>query len=217
MPPSLSAIDAAGGVLAMVILTGGCGNSVPSASGQRCRRYATTVTFGPNASGTGICRWGGDFGPTSYECRIDCTLRVQEYASLRDFIDEPRVPNRFLLSRETISSTCVGPGGSSGYSARSFVYDELGRVVRIEALGRVGYEPVSSPPTRFTAWDSAGRPVAGTDTYWGASREFTIAYDDSARTMEWSYGYSVQQDAFGNTIRRGDSVYTVTQMAEVCE
>jgi hypothetical protein len=169
-PPSAS--RAVSGVLAIVILTAGCGGRLPSTSSQRCRKYATSVTYGPDNVGTGTCKWGGDFGPNTYECRIDCTLRVREYASLHDFIEEARVPNRSLLSSESINTTCIGFGGGSGYSASAYVYDERRRLVKIEAAGRVGYEPVSWPPTHFTAWDSAGRPVAGTDTYSGASREF---------------------------------------------
>jgi hypothetical protein len=208
---------ALGVVVALVVPGGGCADRLTSTSGQQCRKYATVLTYGPESASTGTCALGGESGPDTYECRIDCTLTVREYAGLRDFIEEARVPNRSLLLKESVTSTCVGLGGASGYVARSYVYDEQRRLVRIEAAGRVGYDPASWPPTQFTAWDGAGRPVAGTDTFLGARREFTIVYDDAARTMEWSYGYSVEQDAFGNTVRRGDSVYRVVQMAEVCQ
>lgn len=199
-------------------LGAGCGSETPSASSKRCRRYATMMGYGSGQAGTRTCTWNV-VNANTYDCGTFCAHTTREYASLSDFIAEPSIPNRPLVSAAGFSYSC-GLGNSAGYSTGYYTYDTQRRLVSIQWGGRWGYsgEPAPTVDT-YTAWDSRGRPLLGARSGPGGEMDISIIYDDGARTMTTSMGpfeSTRQEDEFGNMIRDGEYTYTVLQTAEVC-
>jgi hypothetical protein len=194
----------------------GCSSPLPSASGRRCRWYATAVevdgavrTYTFDAASREY-KWG----------RNRCAEAGLTYASLSDFIEEASVPNRPRLSGTFIFNYC-GMLISSGSTTATYNYDGEGRLVRVDGASQWGYSTAPSRSvTHYSAWDSRGRPLAGTASEGGQPSSFSIVYDDATRSMTTLYEdgreSQVQQDAFGNTIRAGDVAYTVIAMEQVC-
>ena len=195
----------------------GCKPSLPSVSSKQCRRYATVMSYGTDTESTRTCT----FSSNVYSCGPSCARTQRGYASLMDFIEEASVPNRSRLSVKSYDYSC-GLGNTAGYSEQTYTYDAQKRLVKISTKSSWGYssEPVVGV-TEFTRWDGQGRPLSGTGPWKGQVVDISIVYDDAARTMTTSYGAglmesTVQQDAFGNTIRDGSITYTVREMAEIC-
>ena len=194
----------------------GCARDLPSSSSRRCRRYATTVevggytrTYALNGSAN-IYGWG----------TRSCAQEGRRYASLSDFIEEAQVPNRTRASETFLYNYC-GMLNSSGASRRTYTYDDQGRLVASEGSSQWGYAGAASvSATKYTAWDARGRPLSGMILRGGTAIDFSIVYDDGARSMTTSYQdgeeWYVQQDAYGNPIRDGSLTYTVIETEEIC-
>ena len=157
----------------------------------------------------------------TYECESSyCASEGKKYASLLDFVEEARVPNRPRLSESYLSS-CCGTLITCGSTTQTYTYDAQDRLVRSDGRSLWGYE---TEPTlsvgNYTEWDGRGRALSGATSSGGKSIEFSIVYDDRARSMTTSYEDGreafVQQDALGNTIRAGDVTYTVARTEEIC-
>jgi YD repeat-containing protein len=97
-----------------------------------------------------------------------CTTTVNSYRSTADFVDEVRVipPLTLVTATSTTGSAACG----SGTSSVTYSYDSQRRLTQFTTPGG---------PTTYTAWDSSGRPTAG--TYSGSSLSYV--YNDGARTL----------------------------------
>jgi hypothetical protein len=101
-----------------------------------------------------------------------CTTSVSTYRSRDDFVDEVRVIPGVLM--QTTTTTTNSGGCGSGTSTVNYTYDSQRRLTSFttSALGVSG-------TTTYTAWDSSGRPTAG--SFPGTT--ISNVYDDAARTM----------------------------------
>lgn len=159
----------------------GSGSGLGSGSAASCRTYPTaatvTTTLPSGASQTASLTGAFDssvnratvttLGPTG----AVCTTSVSTYRSTADFVDEVRViPG---VSLQTMTVTTNGPACGGVTSTVNYNYDASGRLTSFVtmALG------VSST-TAYTAWDSAGRPTAG--SFPGTT--IANSYDDATRT-----------------------------------
>lgn len=199
-----------------VTSSSGCTRDLPSSSSRRCRRYATTVEVGGY---TRTYALNGSANTYGWGTR-SCAQEGRRYASLSDFIEEAQVPNRTRASETFLYNYC-GMLNSSGASSRTYTYDDQDRLVASAGTSQWGYASVPGvSATKYTAWDGRGRPLSGTILRGGTAIDFSIVYDDSARSMTTSYEDGeesyVQQDAYGNPIRDGSLTYTVIEMEEIC-
>jgi YD repeat-containing protein len=169
-------------------LTGGLGggptNPTPpsgSSSGSACRTYATGANVRTTTSASSIVFDGvetGNFDTSTRKATVEtkfangapCSTGVTSYNSVADFVDEVRViPGVFLATGTTNmnSGACGTAGGSLTYT-----YDSQRRLISTTTSAGAG--------TTYTAWDSSGRPTAGTTSTGGT---ITNVYDDAARTQ----------------------------------
>jgi YD repeat-containing protein len=108
---------------------------------------------------------------TTFANGAPCNTNVIAYNSVADFVDEVRVIPPVSLFASSVSTN----SGSCGTSTATTVnmYDSQRRVVQITNG--------TSSVTTYTAWDSSGRPTAGSTSGGGT---LTLAYDDAARTVK---------------------------------
>ena len=143
----------------------------PTSGSGPCRTYPTAATV-PMARGalTQMPQLTGSFDSSANTATVTvgtCTTAVSTYRSTADFVDEVRViPS---LTMQTSTTTTFGGDCDSGTSTVSHVYDSQRRLVSSTTGGVV---------TTYTAWDSVGRPTAG--SYPGTTIANT--YNDSTRT-----------------------------------
>jgi YD repeat-containing protein len=160
------------------------------------------VTYSDNFGGAGTAR------------------TVVSYNSTNDFIDEVRVVPP--LTRSTRATTQTnGFAGTTASGTVTNSYDAQNRLVRQAAAYTIG-----SATTTYTAWDSAGRPTAGTLSGGGAGT-MEMSYDDAARSVTIttkSFGGETVctsvYDANGNqvsvTCAGTSTVGTISQTQTVC-
>jgi hypothetical protein len=165
--------------------TGGpSGSSSSSGSGTAaaiCRTYPTSATVvttlqnGATQNGS----LSGAFDSSANRATVTtlgpnggvCTTSVSTYRSTGDFVDEVKViPG---MSQQTSTMTTNGPACGGVTSTVNYTYDGSGRLTSTTstALG------VSSSTT-YTAWDSSGRPTAG--SFPGTT--IANSYNDATRT-----------------------------------
>ena len=195
--------------LIVAIAHAGCGGDTPSLASRNCRRYATVLLYGPEGSqATRECT----FASNRYSCRTGfggCASESWSYSTLDDFIEEARTPNRARWSEWSSAYQCGFVTTDSSGSVR-YTYDAQKRLLK--SGDSCFYE--------YTAWDNRGRPTRGSFSCRTPS-DVSIVYDDATRTKTTSFGWSSedyieQQDEYGNTIRTGSRIYTVSSMSEVC-
>jgi YD repeat-containing protein len=177
----------------LVIITAACGGNNSPASpggptagtggggGPACRTYATAANVKTTTSASNIVFQAvesGTFDPSTNKVTVQtkfangapCNTGVTSYNSVADFVDEVRViPDVFLATGTT--STNTGACGSVSGSL-TYTYDGQRRLVSMI--------PSTGAVTTYTAWDSSGRPTAGTISSGGS---ITNVYDDAARTQ----------------------------------
>jgi hypothetical protein len=187
-----------GRVLTAVVclLAGGCEKQDITGPGdETCRIYATQFTRQITKPGfmtpreVSTCRY--DAGSATLSCEgpltmfAGCTGRLTTRASYRstaDFISEGSTVGRMLHVRDV--ETFVADCAPSGAVPVDFSYDAQGRLT-----GRTLTVPSLSLGATYSAWDGSGRPTRGTITAEGTAAlcplsTVSIAYNDSARTME---------------------------------
>lgn len=99
-----------------------------------------------------------------------CSTAVENYNSVADFVDEVSViPGRVLFTGNTGTNSGQCGSGSSTSTNR---FDSQRRLMQI--VGPNG------STTTYTAWDSSGRPTAGTTSSGGT---LALVYDQNARTV----------------------------------
>ena len=155
----------------------------PSAGGSGsgvCRTYPTAANVTTTALGqTFTASLTGAFDTSSNRLTITtmsaggalCTTSVSAYQSKNDFVDEVRVIPGVQLPTSTTTTNSGGCG--SGTSTVNYTYDSQRRLTSFTttAFGVSG-------TTTYTAWDSSGRPTAG--SFPGTTIQ--NVYDDAART-----------------------------------
>ena len=177
-------VTACGGGSSPAGPSGGGGSSSGS-----CRTFATagTETYtidgvqGPEAS-----QWVGGFdsGTRKYTFRgsrpsTPITTTVEStYLSVADFVDEIQVfPPKTLAQRVT----SINSDGTV-IADYNYTYDSQRRLLQDRVTSSGGGGGVT---TTYTAWDSAGRYTAFTQT--GAvNRTYQVSYDDSTRTQTFT-------------------------------
>jgi hypothetical protein len=106
-------------------------------------------------------------------------VRQTVYASAADFIDEPGVVGRVLYLR---TATCPNRTGCTGSLAEveTPAYDARRRQTGLTLA--VSGAPILTET--YTAWDDAGRPIAGSRTQPGlCTVTLSFTYDDLARSV----------------------------------
>ncbi len=150
--------------------------TTPPVSSTTCRTYPTAASVTTISGGTTMnALLTGSFNPTTSTSTITtmfanggpCTTSVFTYRSTADFVDEVRViPG---LSKQTSTTTTNTGACGAGTANVSYTYDGQGRLTSFTS---------GASTTTYTAWDSSGRPTAG--SFPGT----TIAnvYNDATRT-----------------------------------
>jgi hypothetical protein len=107
------------------------------------------------------------------------SVSVTRHRSRGDVVDEVAVVPPLTLALGT--TTTVSGAGPGTTSASTLTYDSRKRLVRTAAVTQPGSQ---TSTTAYTAWDTAGRPIAATIT--GAAGPIvtqTFSYDDATRTQ----------------------------------
>jgi YD repeat-containing protein len=156
---------------------GGSSSPSPIGGSNTCRTYPTAASVTTTTSGfTQNALLTGAFNASTNQSTVTtqfasgapCTTTVNSYRSTADFVDEVRVIPPVSLQTST-STTNAGACGS-GTSNVSYAYDGQRRLTSFTSGGST---------TTYTAWDSSGRPTAG--SFPGTS--IANVYNDSARTL----------------------------------
>ena len=116
---------------------------------------------------------------TNFASGAPCSTNVVSYNSVADFVDEVRVIPPISLATTAVNTNSGACG--AGTATTTYVYDSQRRVTQLTNG--------TSATTTYTAWDSSGRPTAGTSG--GAT--LSLVYDDGART------YTTTQSPPGGT------------------
>jgi hypothetical protein len=220
-------------------------NSPPPEATQRARGRGAAMTAAPPAA----CRTGVETyrivttspvftSTTEGRCTFDrekvegtCTneyrdgqgrrftsVSVTRHASIADVVGEVSVVPPLMRALET--ATTVSGGGADTTGVNTLSYDAEGRLQSMTAVSRPsGQRSV----TTYTAWDRAGRPMAGLTEAGRVSTPMTLSYDDSTRTLSTTTaGQTCTQnfDANGNpTVARcagSTSTTTVLTTQRIC-
>jgi hypothetical protein len=146
-----------------------------------------------------------------------CTTSVSTYRSVADFVDEVRVVPGLSMQLST-TTTNTGACGS-GTNTATFTYDGQRRVTALSSGASV---------TTYTAWDSAGRPTAGSfpgttiaNVYNDATRTWTQTQVTGANTSTTTTTF----DANGAQLtivnvtggNQATTTFTNTATAQVCK
>ncbi|MCC7008949.1 MAG: hypothetical protein IT184_09050 [Acidobacteria bacterium] len=176
-------------------------NNPTGPGGSTCRTYITSgrdITTGGGSVVT--LTYSGTFNTSSMQTTLNTSYvdsagpafsytQVTSYRSVAEFVDEVKVVPPLTLSIGTTAS---------GGTAFSLVngYDGQRRLT-----GFTNSSSGGAINTVYTAWDSSGRPTAGSGSATGA---LTIVYNDAARTATTTItGLGVQvatYDANGNPV-----------------
>jgi len=154
------------------------GTTTPT--GPACRTYPTRANVHTVTSGTSVTFDAlevASFDSATKKATVDtqfangapCSTAVVSYNSVADFVDEVRVipPVTLAIRADGTNSGQCG----SGSGATVYVYDSQRRVVQITNS--------ASAVTTYTAWDSSGRPTAGTTS---GGQNLSIVYNDPGRS-----------------------------------
>ena len=192
----------------------------------QCRTFSAAETRAFSAGGSASQTCTFDSATFVHACTMDMGLQVarrvvsvRQYKSVADFVDEVRfIPP---ISRAVSGSTTYSPGGAGALDAKlTFNYDAQRR--QTEMLTRFADGRVVK--TTFTAWDTAGRPLA----HMTSGQAFKFAYDDRTRTMSIAGQGGTQTHTFdqdGNLIRETDATpngqtntttVTISKTTKVC-
>lgn len=171
---------------------------VPSAAagpqgGPPCRVYPTSVvntTVSPGSTVTLTYTGAHDANThkTTYNAKYSdkaggtySYTQVVTYPSTAAFVDEVRV-----IPPVTLSATTAATGGVSYVLTHQ--YDAQGRLT-----GSTNTTGDTKITITYTAWDSAGRPTAGSNSVTGP---LTIAYDDATRTATTKSSSGTQAQSY---------------------
>ena len=204
-------------LFACLVLMPGCGSSGIEGT-KVCRRYPTAFT----ESGLSYtCTLDGRI----LSCRDGSRFVLQDwtYVNSADFVAEAQVPN--LIRAQSRSLQTLGMVVTSSVVSTEYQYDASARLLerRRRRSDVTGARELDT--TRYSAWDSLGRPTAGTVSGPNGAGPITIGYDDAARRMDASNGESTTVDANGNVVREvvvygfaaaGAIDRTITTTAEIC-
>ena len=146
-------------------------------SGASCRTYPTVTSVAATQSGLTInSQMTGTFDSASKKSTTTsafvigglCSTTVTNYNSVADFVDEVAVIPGVTLATSNTTTNSAFCG--TGIQAVTFTYDSQRRLTRFSSAGGT---------TTYTAWDSSGRPAAG------STNGITISnvYDNTARTL----------------------------------
>jgi len=204
--PQLSRLVAACALALTSITCGGSsgsnGGSAGSSSGSptapgspttsnTCRTYPASATVQTTTTGTSTvfnALETGEFDTSTKKATVStkfangapCSVLVSNYNSVADFVDEVHViPPVFHVT--TTLGTNSGQCGT-GTATGTYTYDAQRRLTQISNSG-------SSSTTNYTAWDSSGRPTAGST----GGQTVSIVYDDAGRA------YTTTQTAANGT------------------
>jgi hypothetical protein len=184
--------------LACAAVLAGCGGEPTSPSGLQANCRAYPVAVSENGGPEVPCQLEQG-GVVTLRCGTALSPREWHYASLADFIDEARVPNRLRL--RSFSSATFSLLHSSGGSGSDYEYDAQERLIARERSSWSGFQPwMPFERAEFTAWDDRGRPTAGALSDSAGTRPITLTYDDQRREMRWSTGEIHRVDRWGNTV-----------------
>jgi YD repeat-containing protein len=100
-----------------------------------------------------------------------CTTTVHTYSSNADFVDEVRVIPVLTLTAGTTTTSSAACGSS--VSTVTYSYDSQHRLTQVTS---------GTSAITYTAWDSSGRPTAGSFT----GTTITNVYNDTLRTSTQS-------------------------------
>jgi hypothetical protein len=153
------------------VLSGGCRTFLTA---------ATNVTVAGNLTATVTFACGFDAPASRYTCRLNYSdnnrvrydgVQTTSYKSKSDAVDEVRVVpplTRWLSLSQTIASVRSDLTHSFDAESRPI------RLVSVTASGTI--------TTTYRAWDTLGRPTAGTEVAPQLTTALSFAYDDTART-----------------------------------
>jgi hypothetical protein len=230
---------------AVVVTSAACGSSTPlqptqSATPfpQSCRTYATqwlaTPTFGQRVSSSASFSATDATLTQMSPAGSSQAVRRTVYSSVADFIDEPAVVGRVLSLR---TESCANANCTGGLlNVETPTYDSQRRRTGL-TLSLSGAQLVVE---MYSAWDSQGRPTAGTRTQPGVCvAPLSLVYDDAARTVTVAptglgsgvaclgvnFSSAQSYDGDGNLISDSGSAggtsttttYTITATAHLCK
>ena len=186
------------GVSLVLVLAAGCSGSsgsptTPAAggssSGQTCRNYPTAYTsVTVSSASVATVTSSASYNTSTFQLTTPFTFAdnqgtaytavfVFSYSSTADFVDEVSVIPP--LTRWTgLSMTSTGSFGTIS-SAQTNSFDAQKRWTR-----NVSTTPgAASLTTTYTAWDSVGRPTAGSLSTEAGLTTIAVSYNDGARTQ----------------------------------
>ena len=184
----------AAAAVVLVVLATSCRSSHIEGT-KVCRHYPTAFT---ESGRSYTCSFDGS---TRFACDDTSRFVIQQwvYANQTDFLLEAQVPNRVLA--QSRSFITLGLVVTSSTFVTDYLYDASGRLLERRRHRSDVSRQLDLDTTQYTAWDSSGRPTAGTISAPEGTGPITIHYDDQARRMVASNGESVTQDANGNVVR----------------
>jgi hypothetical protein len=172
-----------------------------------------------------------EFSQTSslQACSVDTRARTS-YASVSDFITEPRGATRASnLVQEPAQTPTSCPGGG-GTTTTSYTYDGQKRLLQSVTSGPAG----PALTTSNVAWDAQGRPTMGSSTFpGGPTSAVTYTYNDAGMSYTQTVSTpgaptvvtTVDYDADGLALRSygdaggfaSETTYTTMGRAQVCQ
>jgi YD repeat-containing protein len=153
-------------------------------------------------------------------------IRRWEYSSLTDFVREPSIPNRIRATSRTSTGGLLLVSFTE--TLRSYEYDAQGRLSRRNRTSSGNLGTFVLDETRYTEWDTSGRPTRGEILSGEVTGPVVLSYDDGRRLLETSTGEIVSLDGNGNLLSevevfglgpdpfRSEREYRTTATARVC-
>ena len=210
--------------------------SGPGNTGSSCRTVGTTQrsvqTFidGQQVTTDMACTFNGSTDVVCNNTFFDnrggpgTGVQTSRFASRSDLVDEASVNPPKTLSLGT--TTVLTVGGVSFTTTATNSYDAQRRLVstRIANPAPLGGETTLT----YSAWDSSGRPTAGTFTpVIGGQFPISITYDNAARTSRRNTGLNIctqTHDQNGNIVREectgttpSTTVVTIQNTQQICK
>jgi hypothetical protein len=209
-------------LVAAIVLSMSCHEPGPTTRTEECRDYASAF----EENGTAFSCTLDQGAEVRLFCSSGLMSRSWRYASLADFVKEPSIPNR-IRAIERVSS---GGGLLASFSqtVRSLEYDSQGRLARRTRTGANNLGTFVLDETRYSEWDSSGRPTRGEIRAGEETADVVLQYDDPRRLLETSIGERVSRDPAGNLINeveifglgagafRAERDYRTTATSRIC-
>jgi hypothetical protein len=181
-------------MLAVIVGSLSCDEPGPTNRTEECRDYASAF----EENGTAFSCTLEQAAEVRLFCSSGVLTRSWRYASLADFVREPAIPNRIrATARETTGGALLA---SFSQTIRSFEYDSLGRLASRTRTGAGALGTFVLDETRYTEWDSSGRPTRGEIRSADDMAAVVLHYDDPRRSAETSTGERTSRDSSGNLI-----------------